>query len=756
MSAALESRSRYPSREHVVPTLCHGCSYGGYNCGILAHVRDGVMTRVEGNPEHPLNRGRLCAKGLAATQWVYNPQRLTQPLMRRGARGSGRFEAISWDEALQMITKKISETREVFGPEYILLCKGQAAGWFGLHHLLMLRFLHALGSPNFTSWGPYVCYGPQLFYHRLTVGGPTYTRPDYDNADLILEWFTGGGQGGAARGGVETLDTNLRSVPKKILDRLEKGAKLIVINPQLIPLAANGRAHRWLPIRPGTDAALALAMIHVILQRGMYDRDFVSEWCAGFDELAAHVRSCTPEWAEALTGIPASEIASLAVEYATTPRAAIRVSEAPQKAGLQAFATAVPMLVALTGHLDRPGGNVWFRPAARLGFDVLPERVSKEARERVLGGESFYVRSHGKAFAHFPDVVQALIEARPYRPRVMLIYGSNPVSTGRPPGRVAEALSRLEFLVQFDVTLNPTAWFADLVLPAATRYECADQPCLWDNHLALSRQVVPPHGNCRDELDVTLDLACRLGMGSDFWDGDRDAMLHDFLKPSGVALDTLRETGKEGLFLPPRPDASRRERYAAFFKGLPGGRVQLWNKQLAEAGFDPMPTYRGEPEDLLNTPELQRTYPLLFTDEHSDPLSHHSWMRDVPWLRELRPDPCVKVHPDTAATCGLSPGDWVEVTSPRSRMKARVEVFEGVRRDTVLGQHGWWQGCSHLGLAEQLPFEGGVNPNVLYDADHRDPITANTTKNTLVHLKKCQKPGSAHPGKSMETSARKG
>jgi len=750
MTVSHKTESGSAAHEQLVPTLCHGCSYGGYNCGILAHVRNGVMRRVEGNPDHPLNRGRLCAKGLAATQWVYNPRRLTHPLIRRGPRGNGRFQRISWEEALGVLCEKISETRDVLGPEHILLCKGQASSWIGLHHMLMLRFLHALGSPNFTSWSPYICYGPQLFYHRLTVGGPTYARPDYDNADLILEWFTGGGQGGPARGGVETLDTNLRSVPAKILDRLGKGAKLVVINPQLIPLAANGRAHRWIPIRPGTDAALALAMIHVILGKGLYDRDFVSDWCEGHHKLAAHVHSCTPEWAETITGVPAREISSLAEEYATTPRAAIRVSEAPQKRGLQAFATAVPMLIALTGHLDRPGGNVWFRPAARLGFDVLRERVSKEAQEKVLGGNTFYVRSHGGAFAHFPDVLKALIHGRPYRPRLMLIYGSNPISTARPTDRVSEALSRLEFLVQFDVTLNSTSSFADLVLPAATRYECEDQPCLWENHLALSRQVVAPLGDCRDELEVTLDLACRLGMGADFWEGDREAMVRDFLRPSGVTLDALRETGQKGLYLTPQSGAEQRERYAAFFKRLPNGRVQLWNERLAREGFDPLPTYRGEPEDLLNTPGLQSAYPLLFSDEHSDALSHHSWMRDLPWLREQRLDPSVKIHPDTAAAHGLSPGDWVEVASPHGKMTARVEVFEGMRRDTVLGQHGWGQGCSQLGLPDRSIFEGGVNPNVLYDGGLLDPLTANSTKNTLVRLKKCPPPGSAHSGESHE------
>lgn len=259
-------------QETIIPTMCHGCSYGGYNCGMLAHVKDGILTKVEGNEHHPLNKGRLCAMGQSAVQWVYNSQRLKYPLLRVGQKGEGKFKRISWDEALDTIARELKEIKEEYGPEYIILAKGQSSSWFNLYHKVWLRFLHALGSPNFTWWGPFVCYIPQLFYHLITIGGTpfsSYCQPDYDNSDLIIEWFTGGGKGGPARGGLETLNANLRTAPVKILDRLKKGARLIVINPQLIPLAANGRAAKWLPIRPGTDAALALAMINVIINEGV-------------------------------------------------------------------------------------------------------------------------------------------------------------------------------------------------------------------------------------------------------------------------------------------------------------------------------------------------------------------------------------------------------------------------------------------------------------------------------------------------------
>ena len=222
--------------ERIIPTMCHGCSYGGYNCGMLAHVKDGRFTRVEGNPYHPLNEGGLCAKGQAAVQWVYNENRLKTPLRRVGERGSGKFEKISWDEALKIVSDQVMEIRQRFGPETLIFGKGQSSSWVGIHHLLWMRFMHVLGSITFSNWGPSVCYSPQLMYYRQMIGGPTYPRPDYDHADLIIEWFTGGGTGGPARGGVETLDTNLRSVPRKIMERLEKGSELVIVNPQFISL----------------------------------------------------------------------------------------------------------------------------------------------------------------------------------------------------------------------------------------------------------------------------------------------------------------------------------------------------------------------------------------------------------------------------------------------------------------------------------------------------------------------------------------
>jgi len=733
------------SRERVIPTMCHGCSYGGYNCGMLAHVKDGRFVRVEGNPHHPLNEGKLCAKGQAAVQWVYNKKRLKYPMKRTGEKGAGQFKRISWDEALDTIAGTILETRERYGPETLMLGKGQSSSWAGLHHFLWMRFMHALGSTTFSNWGPSVCYSPQLMYHKAIIGGSTYARPDYDHADLILEWFTGGGLGGPARRGVETLDTNLRSVSVKIMERVEKGAKLVIINPQLIPLGANGRAYQWLPVRPGTDGALALAMIHVIIRDGIFDRDFVTKWCEGFDGLKVHIQPYRPEWAEGITGIPASDIEELARLYATTKRACLRVSEAPQKADLRVFAMAVPILMAITGHLDREGANVWAFSAGRLGFSTLSERVSQTARERLPGADVFSVRTGGRHAAFFPAVIDALISDKPNRPRTMLVFGSNPMSTARNPALISRALQRLAFTVVVDVAFTPTSRYADILLPAATRYECRGQPAIWKNHLAMSHQVIEPLWETRDELEVTLELACRLGLGEDFWNGDWTAMNDAFLSPVGATLHDLRNYALKGIILPSTDFMDRRERFKTLFRDLPNGKVQLAVRFFETEGVEIFPTYHGEPEDVINAPDLVKAYPFNITDEHSDSINHHAWMRDIPWLRELKRQPVVKLNPATARACGIKEGDWIRVVSPHGEMKAVARLFEGIRPDTLMAQHGWWQGCDVLDLPEVSSLDGGTNPNVLYNWEYRDPLTGDITKNTLARLEKTEPPDVVWP-----------
>lgn len=736
--------------EKVVPTMCHGCFYGGYSCGILAHVKDGRLLRVEGNPHHPLNKGGLCAKGLSAVKWVYNPHRLKYPLIRVGEKGAGDFKRIDWDRALDTVAERLMEIKDKYGPEYIIFVKGQASGWFNLYHQLFVRFTHALGSPNFSWWGPSVCFIPQLFYHVCTLGGDRYATADYENADLIIEWFTSGGAGGAARRGSESANVNLRSVPYFILNRIEKGAKLVVINPQLIPIAANKRVHKWIPMRPGTDSALALAMINVIINEELYDKDFVSNWCYGFDRLKEHIQKYTPEWAERITDISKEDIIWLAREYANTRRACIRFTEAPRKGDLISFARAIPVLIAITGHLDRPGGNVFFYQAANLHIDTLEHRISEEMFKRAIGADRIFSKIMGgpaMVGADFFSLINAINSGNPYKPKAAIIVCSNPVSTARNPVGIANALKELEFAVVIDVIPTPTTRYADIILPAATKYEHEGDAAMLMNHLIACNKVIEPLYEARSELEVILDLAIRMGMGEDFWNGDYNAMLNEYLSPTGITIDNLKKNSLMGIYLPKTELMEKRERYDTLFKNLPEKKVQLYNLILEKNGIDPLPIYRGEVEDPVSLPALKEKYPLLFTDEHSDYPNHHSWMRSVSWLRELRRYPYVKINPDTAKEHRIEDGDWVEVESPHGRMKAVAWFFEGIRKDTIMGQHGWWEGCSELNLPEYSCLNGGVNVNILYNWKNREEITGDITKNTMVGIKKTGPPEEVDPVK---------
>jgi anaerobic selenocysteine-containing dehydrogenase len=470
--------------------------------------------------------------------------------------------------------------------------------------------------------------------------------------------------------------------------------------------------------------------------------------------LQEHINKYTPQWAENITGIPKEQIIELARLYANTKKACIRFSESPEKADLQAFAMSIAMLIAITGHLDRPGGNVYFYPAVPLRLDTFDKRLSKETLSKTLGHDVFWINVMGgptEAGADFISVINALITGKPYRPKVGLFFCTNPLSTARNPEKIAEAIEKLELCVVVDVVATPTTRYADIVLPAATRYEGPGDIGIWENHLGFSSQVIKPLWETKPDFQIILDLAVALGMGKDFWYGDCDKMLEEFLdstlKPiqKRISLKELKKNALKGVYLPVTDWMKKRERYKEHFSMLPNQKVQLYNEFLKKHGYDPLPTYHGEPEDPTTTPELLKEYPLMFTDEHAMYLNHHSWMRNVAWLRELKKHNYVKIHPSTAKKYGIKDGDWVEIESPHGSMKAVAWIFPGIRPDTLIGQHGWWQGCISLNLPETSVFNKGTNVNVLYNWDKRDPITQNITKNTLVRIKKTTPPESVSP-----------
>ena len=717
--------------ETVVPTVCGMCGPGGPGggCGIYAFSKGGRFVRVAGMDESPSNRGALCAKAHAAPQWVASPDRLTTPLRRVGRKGEGRFEAIGWEEAISRIAAELLRQKAEYGPESLAILSPAKR----TYNEYLQRLLVAHGSPNYGHSG--ICALQRAFSFMYTVGD--WPTPDYAHSDCILYWgrqpIYSGPVGPAARA---------------LIAAKNRGARLISIKPSVEPDA--GMADVWLPIRPGTDAALALAMLHVVITEDLIDHDFVRDWCFGFERLAAHIRPYTPAWAAPVTGIPASRIEAVAREYATTPRAVIDAGNGLEHAPAACDAIrAVAMLMAVTGHLDRPGTNLLKLPPQRGPKDItLRERYTPELVGKLAGPEfpvPFQPFIEGATTAYY-RIWESVLTGEPYPIRGIIAPGTQPLVSTRGTKNVLAALKKLDFFVVADVARTAEMPWADIVVPVATGYE-SDHPFqMTPGWLMATNRVLPPLGGAKSMIEFILDLGVAMGYGDDFWQGDITACMDDQLAPLGLSMDALRQQ-PTGIVFPPAPPAY--EKYEQVFrrgsprldKGpfLPQGKVALYNTLFEQAGYAPMPEWREPPESLTATPQLAATYPLLLSDYHTSKSFSAAWLRNVPLLREIEPEPVLHIHPDTAAARNIANGDWITVTSPHGWLKVKAALYPGIRPDTVMLLHGWWQGCRERGMEDYPLADGGANVNLLYSVDRQkayDPIVTAMTSQTLVEVKR--------------------
>ena len=719
--------------ETAVPTLCSMCGPGA-NCGIYAFEKDGLFTRVAGMKESPVNEGSLCVKGLASPQWVYSPDRLKYPMKRIGEKGEGKFERISWDEAIRIIGDKLKEQKEKYGPETLAMLSPAKR----TYSEFLYRFLIAHGSPNYGHSG--ICFMQRAFAFSYTVGGGLMGC-DYENGDVIIIWARQPIYSGPAT----KSSKNLRKAKKR-------GAKIIAIKPSSEPDVKF--ADIWMPVRPGTDAALALAMLHVVVKEKLIDKDFVTNWCYGYDKLVDHVQKYTPEWAEEITGIPSQQIIDVTRLYATTKRAGIDLGNGIEHTpSSNNVIRAVGILIAITGHLDRPGGNILPGPPPDRPMPKRPNlemQYTKEWVDKLVGPEVpkiFQPFGEGTTSAYY-TVLDSVLTGKPYAMRTVIAPGTQPIVSTRGSKRVEEALKKLDFYVVADVTRTADMDFADVIIPLATPYEI-DHPfeVTMDGSWLIARnKVIEPLGDYKSMFEFILDLAVEMGYGKDFWNGSMVDCMNDLLEPLSMTIDDLRKypTGITYEVSPPTY-----ERYAEVFSNksravsgapfLPQGKVAIYNTTFEEAGFNPLPEWKEPPESLTGTPELTDKYPLILSDYHTSNVYTASWLRNVPYLRKIHTYPTLHIHPDTASERGIENDDWVRVESPHGWMKVKAEIYPGIRPDTVMILHGWWQGCKELGLENFPLLDGGANVNVMYSVDPEkafDPLITAMASQTLVQVSK--------------------
>jgi len=772
-----------------IPGFCALCVS---RCGSVAIVENGRFVALEPDPSHPTGQA-LCAKGRAAPELVYHPDRLQYPLRRtrpKSDRDPG-WQRIGWDEALDLCAAKLRQIADESGPESVVFSLASPSTSASSDSLVWIeRLMHAFGSPNectameLCGWGR---FGATMFTYGASV--PGNYLPDLERAGCILFWG---------------YNPNLARLTHAVSTAraLERGARLIVVDPRRTGPAS--KSDLWLRVRPGTDAALALGIAHLMIERGWYDRDFIRDWTNGpllvradngrlltegdasgssgagpylawsetrsepvrydpatgvyetnsadlslsgefpietkhgtvwcrsaFDVMAALCARYTPAQVEAICGIPGEQVERAArMLWESRPVAYYAWSGVEMQTNATQIARAIAQLYALTGSFDAPGGNVLFAsvPSENVAGEAF---LSAEQRARTLG---FHARPLGPArFQHVTtdEIYRGILDQQPYRVRGLVGFGANLLLAHADGRRGREALAALDFYVHADLFMNPTAELADIVLPVASAFEREalrigfEVSAEAQSFVQLRPGVVKPQGEARSDIEIVFDLACRLGLGAHFWEGDIDAAYRHQLGPSGVSLDTLREN-PAGVRIPLE---TRYRKFAEQKDGVPRGfttptrKIELYSQTLLDHGYPPLPEYESPLVGPASRPDLLERFPLILTcAKHM--LFCESQHRALPSLRRRALDPEVELHPTAAAARGIAPGDWVHIETPEGRVRARARMNDALEPNVVCGQHGWWQGCAEIGAPALDPFgPDGANYNLLISNDSIDPIS---------------------------------
>jgi anaerobic selenocysteine-containing dehydrogenase len=666
------------------------CQFCHTNCGIIFEKSSDGTLSVTGDPDHPVNRGALCPKAAAIPEMIHSKDRLRYPLKKT----STGFKKISWDEALSLAAQKLGEIRTRFGPASLLRCTGAPVSYQGRDGFL--EFMGAFGSPNLTG-AANLCMLPRMTAFKA-VTGAMRPEPDYDHTRLTLFWGTN--PLASDRFGAYTAYNGY----KQILPGLKKrGVRIIVIDPYRTKLV--GQADQWVKIRPGADIALGLAMIHVIIRDALYNKTFVENYTTGFDALSAHVHPLSPAWAAPLTGISEKAITDLATVYATTKPATIYEGNGLDMYvnGVDAVRT-VATLIALTGNLDAPGGNILF-PFVRQS----PLPTQPAARQERL----WFDRLSLFPEVPFPAVKASLMAGEKKRPRAMIVHHANPVLVQANEKKTRQALAKLDFLMVTDIFPTATTEMADLVLPVTSDFESYGYRAYSSStggFVALGRPVADPVGASRPVFEVEYELAQRLQLHTDYPFHDTRSWLEFMLKPSGI---TLAQLENEQLVFANDPVKYRKYESGGF--DTPSGKVEFYSKWFEDGGVNPLPAYAlpaGEPLQEKN--RAAKGFPLLASSRRPSRFVHTKF-KNLETLTAAYPTPLVWIHPTDAAQRGIESGQDVAVSSPQGEIVLKTMLSENTDPGLIWIDFGWGN-----------PTDGKASINVLVNDAFYDPVSGGT------------------------------
>lgn len=657
--------------------LCVNC------CGLNAYVREGKLVKVEGMKEHPVNRGGLCPKGENLPEYVYAADRLKYPMKKE----NGDWKRISWDEALGLIAAKLGDIKERHGARGLAVYCGSV----GVEHLeaafFAQRFRGAYGTPNFLSVES-GCFRQRILTRQMTFG--RYITEDVEKAKCIVLWG-------------HNPDASRWLLAQWVREALERGAKLIVIDPKRIPLANEGL---HLQIRPGTDGALALGMLNVIIAEELYDKSFVEEWTVGFDKLKEHVKQYTPESVEEITWIPAEDIRKCARLFAREKGATIvqGTCTLDRQANDVQNSRALAILQTVTGNIEIPGGWV----ANRI-LPLTDLRIPVE--EKPIGTEEYPLHNElwGRvaAYGHAMLLPEVVLTEKPYPIKALIVTAGNPALTMPDSKTYRKALEKLDMVVTIDLFMNETAQLSDIVLPACSFLEqtgIGGYPIglmHGISYIMSRKKVIEPIGESMPDWKIWSELGRKMGYGEYFpWETDEEMVAH-LLAPSKITPQQLEDHPEGILYAPKAYDLYKKIGFRT-----PSKKIEIFSETLEQAGFDPLPTYREPFRSPVSTPDLAKDYPLIMTTGARIEEYIHTQLRNIPKIREQAPEPLAEIHPDTAAKYGVGQGAKMVVETKEGSITIKAKLTKDLAPQVVSIPHGWAE----------------ANVNELTSIELRDPI----------------------------------
>jgi thiosulfate reductase / polysulfide reductase chain A len=675
-----------------IPSMCEMCVW---RCGLLAKVEDGRVVKLEGNPDHPHSLGNLCPRGQSGLMNTYDPDRVLTPLIRVGKRGEGLFRKASWNEALDLVARKMLDIKQKYGAEAMIFSS--------THNLSQVQFenlLNAFGSPNYGTQRS-LCFNAMIVANLMTYGMEEPGR-QYDNLKYII--LTG-------RNLMEAISTSETSALSKAIDR---GAKVVTLDPRFTKTAA--KSTEWLPIHPGTDLAFHLAMLNVIVGQKLYNAKFVSTYTTGFDKLMGSIAQYTPDWAAGITGIPANTIQSIAREFAAAAPNALAHNGWRTSNFVNSFQAerAIAILNAIVGNWNTALVTGAGEESGTLGAPKQPPypRASAQRLDGVPWKYPFVPLKIGV----FQEMREAILSGSPYQAHGWFIARQNPAQSLPDRGRTLQAFGKMDFIVTIDILMNDTSWYSDVVLPESSYLERYDPLNIVGEKAYIRQPVIEPQGEGKSALWIYKELGTRLGLSDYFQYKDEEDYLKQQLAPLGVSLSDVRQKGFVEL-----PEKGVELDEPTW--GTPSGKIEIFSSTLEKGGFPGVPQWEAPP-----APKSGEYY--LLTGK----VAQYTQMgtQNNQLLHKYADEPRLWMNVKTAQGLGLMDGDNVEVASQAGKIQIKLLATQAIRPDCVYLTPGF----GHLSKGLTTAYGVGASDSDLH-ATYTDPVSGGQAlTQTFVTVKK--------------------